>query len=75
MIESALLTSPPATDAPVVLSVRGLSAPDDSFRNLSFDVRGGLLMRQMHHWAAMLFVASMIVHGHQYPLPVGISPR
>ena len=29
---------------------------------LSFDVRGGLLMRQMHHWAAMLFVASMMVH-------------
>src|SRR6476659_1310947 len=23
--------------------------------HLSFDVRGGLLMRQMHHWAAMLF--------------------
>src|SRR6478752_7332168 len=21
--------------------------------NISFDVRGGLLMRQMHHWAAM----------------------
>ncbi|GAA4721750.1 cytochrome bc complex cytochrome b subunit [Nocardioides conyzicola] len=29
---------------------------------ISFDVRGGLLMRQMHHWAAMLFVASMMVH-------------
>lgn len=30
--------------------------------NISFDVRGGLLMRQMHHWAAMLFIASMMVH-------------
>ena len=30
--------------------------------NISFDVRGGLLMRQMHHWAAMLFVAAMLVH-------------
>lgn len=30
--------------------------------NISFDVRGGLLMRQMHHWAAMLFIASMLVH-------------
>jgi ubiquinol-cytochrome c reductase cytochrome b subunit len=30
--------------------------------NISFDVRGGLLMRQMHHWAAMLFVAAMFVH-------------
>ncbi|MCD4534670.1 cytochrome bc complex cytochrome b subunit [Nocardioides sp. cx-169] len=30
--------------------------------HLSFDVRGGLLMRQMHHWAAMLFIASMMIH-------------
>ncbi|MFN8191490.1 MAG: cytochrome bc complex cytochrome b subunit [Nocardioidaceae bacterium] len=30
--------------------------------NISFDVRGGLLLRQMHHWAAMLFVAAMFVH-------------
>jgi ubiquinol-cytochrome c reductase cytochrome b subunit len=30
--------------------------------DISFDVRGGLLMRQMHHWAAMLFIASMMVH-------------
>ncbi|MFI6319403.1 cytochrome bc complex cytochrome b subunit [Nonomuraea sp. NPDC050556] len=29
---------------------------------LSFDVRGGLLMRQMHHWAALLFIAGMMVH-------------
>jgi ubiquinol-cytochrome c reductase cytochrome b subunit len=25
-------------------------------------VRGGLLMRQIHHWAALLFVAAMVVH-------------
>ncbi|MCW2821798.1 MAG: petB, partial [Marmoricola sp.] len=30
--------------------------------NISFDVRAGLLMRQMHHWAAMVFVASMMIH-------------
>lgn len=30
--------------------------------DISFDVRGGLLMRQIHHWAAILFVASMMVH-------------
>jgi ubiquinol-cytochrome c reductase cytochrome b subunit len=30
--------------------------------NISFDIRGGLLMRQMHHWAASLFIASMMVH-------------
>ncbi|NUW40021.1 cytochrome bc1 complex cytochrome b subunit [Nonomuraea rhodomycinica] len=29
---------------------------------ISFDVRGGLLVRQMHHWAALLFVAGMMVH-------------
>jgi ubiquinol-cytochrome c reductase cytochrome b subunit len=30
--------------------------------NLSFDVRGGLLMRQIHHWAALIFVAAITVH-------------
>ncbi|AWH95139.1 cytochrome b [Dietzia psychralcaliphila] len=30
--------------------------------NISFEVRGGLFVRQIHHWAALLFVASMIVH-------------
>ena len=30
--------------------------------SISFDVRGGLLVRQIHHWAAMLFVAAMTVH-------------
>ncbi|MGH8775691.1 MAG: cytochrome bc1 complex cytochrome b subunit [Jiangellaceae bacterium] len=30
--------------------------------DLSFEVRGGLLMRQVHHWAALLFLASMSVH-------------
>ncbi len=29
---------------------------------ISFDVRGGLLMRQIHHWAATLFIAAMMVH-------------
>src|SRR5262245_49124569 len=30
--------------------------------NISFEVRGGLFVRQVHHWAALLFTASMIVH-------------
>ncbi len=30
--------------------------------NISFDVRGGLIMRQMHHWAALLFMAAIVVH-------------
>ena len=29
---------------------------------LSFDVRGGLLIRQTHHWAALVFVAAIGVH-------------
>src|ERR1700710_2009305 len=28
--------------------------------HLSFDVRGGLIMRQMHHWAALLFMAAIV---------------
>ena len=30
--------------------------------DLSFDVRGGLLMRQVHHWAAILFAAAIFAH-------------
>jgi ubiquinol-cytochrome c reductase cytochrome b subunit len=30
--------------------------------NLSFDVRLGLVMRQTHHWAALLFVAAIVAH-------------
>jgi ubiquinol-cytochrome c reductase cytochrome b subunit len=30
--------------------------------DISFEVRGGLLMRQIHHWSALIFVAGMVVH-------------
>ena len=30
--------------------------------NISFEVRGGLFVRQIHHWAALLFAASIIIH-------------
>src|SRR3954447_9483370 len=30
--------------------------------HISFDVRGGLLIRQAHHWAALVFVATMLIH-------------
>jgi ubiquinol-cytochrome c reductase cytochrome b subunit len=30
--------------------------------NISFDVRGGLLIRQIHHWAADLFMAAIFAH-------------
>ena len=39
-----------------------MSAAYESTLHISFDIRGGLLMRQIHHWAAALFVAAMIVH-------------
>ncbi len=34
----------------------------ESTLDISFDVRGGLLIRQIHHWAAVVFVAGMFVH-------------
>jgi ubiquinol-cytochrome c reductase cytochrome b subunit len=39
-----------------------MSAAYESTLYLSFDVRGGLFMRQLHHWAALLFVASIVIH-------------
>ncbi|RPK32211.1 cytochrome bc complex cytochrome b subunit [Streptomyces sp. ADI93-02] len=34
----------------------------DSTMRISFDVRGGLLIRQAHHWAAVIFVAGVFAH-------------
>lgn len=34
----------------------------DSTLDLSFEVRGGLLMRQVHHWSALLMIASITLH-------------
>ncbi len=44
--------------------LKGVSMSEaySSTLDISFDVRGGLLIRQMHHWAALIFVASMSVH-------------
>ncbi|NEE02029.1 cytochrome bc1 complex cytochrome b subunit [Phytoactinopolyspora halotolerans] len=39
-----------------------LSAAFASTVELSWDVRGGLLMRQAHHWAALIFVAAIVAH-------------
>jgi ubiquinol-cytochrome c reductase cytochrome b subunit len=30
--------------------------------NISFEVRGGLFVRQIHHWAALMFSAAIMVH-------------
>ncbi|MFM9878635.1 MAG: cytochrome bc complex cytochrome b subunit [Rhodoglobus sp.] len=58
-----------ASMAPVVydgswVPLKGIemSAAMNSTLNLSFDIRGGLLMRQVHHWAALLFLASIGLH-------------
>ena len=44
--------------------LRGVAMSESiaSTLDISFDIRGGLLIRQMHHWAAMLFVAAMLAH-------------
>ncbi|HIY95158.1 MAG TPA: ubiquinol-cytochrome c reductase cytochrome b subunit [Candidatus Rothia avicola] len=39
-----------------------MSAAYASALDISFDVRGGLLMRQIHHWAALMFMMAMTVH-------------
>ena len=30
--------------------------------DISFEVRGGLFVRQLHHWAALVFVGAILVH-------------
>jgi ubiquinol-cytochrome c reductase cytochrome b subunit len=39
-----------------------MSAAYASTLDITFDIRGGLLMRQVHHWAALLFVAAIGLH-------------
>jgi ubiquinol-cytochrome c reductase cytochrome b subunit len=58
-----------ASQRPVVYNgsyhpLRGVQMTDAyaSTLHISFDVRGGLLMRQIHHWAALLFTTSIVVH-------------
>lgn len=33
-----------------------------SVLDISFEVRAGMVMRQIHHWAALVFVAAIVVH-------------
>jgi ubiquinol-cytochrome c reductase cytochrome b subunit len=39
-----------------------MSEAYDSTLAISFEVRGGLLMRQIHHWAALFFMVAIAVH-------------
>jgi ubiquinol-cytochrome c reductase cytochrome b subunit len=50
-------------DGPYVpLQGQEISAAYESTLRISFEVRAGLLMRQIHHWAALVFVAAIVVH-------------
>jgi ubiquinol-cytochrome c reductase cytochrome b subunit len=39
-----------------------MSSALDSTLKISFEVRGGLLVRQIHHWAALTFIAAIGLH-------------
>jgi ubiquinol-cytochrome c reductase cytochrome b subunit len=39
-----------------------MSEAYESTVRLSFDVRAGLVMRQIHHWAALVFIAAIVTH-------------
>ena len=39
-----------------------MSSALESTLHITFDLRGGLLVRQIHHWAALVFVAGIGVH-------------
>ena len=39
-----------------------MSAAYESVLHISVDVPAGLLIRQMHHWAALVFLAAIVVH-------------
>jgi ubiquinol-cytochrome c reductase cytochrome b subunit len=41
---------------------REMSAAYESVLRLSYEVRAGLVMRQIHHWAALVFVAAIVAH-------------
>jgi ubiquinol-cytochrome c reductase cytochrome b subunit len=39
-----------------------VSAAYESTLRISFDVKGGLLIRQTHHWAALVFIGALALH-------------
>jgi ubiquinol-cytochrome c reductase cytochrome b subunit len=49
-------------NGPAQLQGQLMSVAFASTVDLSFEVRGGLLMRQIHHWSALVFMASIVVH-------------
>ena len=61
-VPSMAHTTYPTDALPVTMQGLGMSEAFASTLDISFHVRGGLLMRQIHHWAALLFVGSMVIH-------------
>ncbi len=45
-----------------VMDGQPMSAAYDSVMRLSFEVQSGLLMRQIHHWTALVFLGAIAVH-------------
>lgn len=52
----------PEDALPEVMQGVQMSEAFASTLRLSFEVKGGLLMRQIHHWAALLFMAAIVTH-------------
>jgi ubiquinol-cytochrome c reductase cytochrome b subunit len=54
----------PVTYAGPYLPLQGheVSAAYRSVLQISFEVKAGLVMRQVHHWAALVFVSAITVH-------------
>ncbi len=52
----------PEDALPVTMQGVRMSEAFASTLHMSFEVRGGLLMRQIHHWAALLFMAAIVTH-------------
>lgn len=63
----ALFFVPDTTEVPYTGSfdnLRGVhvSRAYESALTISFEVRAGMFIRQMHHWAALVFVVSIVLH-------------
>ena len=56
-------TEPVVYDGPYT-PLRGvtMSRALDSTLGITFEVQGGLLMRQVHHWASLIMVAAILLH-------------
>lgn len=52
----------PQDALPVTMRGMEMSTAFASTLHISFHVPGGLVVRQMHHWAALLFMAAIVTH-------------